>query len=445
MKWYDFMKKVHTLIYIRNLINDKQQQQQQQKQNHSKENGNGNESEIDYSTNNTITFFNNNTLTNKQLQSQEEIKMNTITLDNGGHNETNSTSATTATATATATKEFMYNDFNVLKYAKSLGYIHEEVDIIAEFIDGMGVEEFNIFAINYARKAGGLSLTRKKKKYDRYDIEELEEREDAIKKELKISCNNLVEARNNAVIKEDNNNNNNDDDVDVDVELLVDNDNEAPVQPVHHSFVNNYNDNDDDDDPNGRGDEYLYENGRLSFLHPNNDDLPPISACRRRRPSIMHNSRRRGRRGSVWFTGDQLDLAIRKLDTMQSNNPINESQAKIQAEGSYCCFNRTIRGTKPDVDAVVDPKYDNDTDNINMIDDECLQNNDFIKEGRAFLTDHLHPSYAVATFTSRYAASIARQCLVDGGGTSAWRKVDAIPIYPLADSPPNMYFPSGIL
>ena len=159
----------------------------------------------------------------------------------------------------------------------------------------------------------------------------------------------------------------------------------------------------------------------------------------------MHNSRRRGRRGSVWFTGDQLDLAIRKLDTMQSNNPIDESQAKIQAEGSYCCFNRTIRGTKPDVDAVVDPKYDNDTDNINMIDDECLQNNDFIKEGRAFLTDHLHPSYAVATFTSRYAASIARQCLVDGGGTSAWRKVDAIPIYPLADSPPNMYFPSGIL
>jgi hypothetical protein len=45
-------------------------------------------------------------------------------------------------------------------------------------------------------------------------------------------------------------------------------------------------------------------------------------------------------------------------------------------------------------------------------------------------------SYAVVTFTSRQAAIAARQCLSDGTGLDRWREVEAIPIAPLADSPP---------
>jgi hypothetical protein len=437
LKWWDFMKKVHTLIYIRNLINDKQQQKQQQQQKQEEEKGKEKENEekeghtkqlkldvIKLSDGESVEDSNTIVKTLTKQQSREEVSTS-IALNNG--NETNTSYTATATATATVTvtttKEFMYNDFNVLEYAKSLGYINEEVDIVAEFIDGMGVEEFSVFAVNYARKAGGLGLTWKKKTFDKYDLKRLKTKKDEIIKELKESCNNLVEARNNFV-KEDNN-------VELSVGSLSEDD-EAPTQSVHRGSVN-----DDDDD-------YLYEKGRLSLLHTNNNDTSPIGTCRRR--SSIH-SRRRGRRGSVWFTGDQLDLAIRKLDAMKSS-PIDEShqmkdglQAEIK-EGGSSCLHRIVRGTEADV---VTPKYDGDTDNVNMIDDESLQNNDFIKEGRAFLTDHIHPSYAVATFTSRYAAIIARQCLVDGGGTSAWRKVDGIPIYPLADSPPNMFFPSGLM
>jgi hypothetical protein len=180
MKWYDFMKKVHTLIYIRNLINGKQEQEQKQQQHQQQQQLviNINDESVIDNDSKTTTSVNNHTLTNKQQQSsREEITMSsTITLDNGNNETNTSATATTATTTTTTTtKEFMYNDFNVLKYARSLGYIHEEIDIVAEFIDGMGVEEFNVFAINYARKAGGLSLTWKKKNFNRYDIERLKE------------------------------------------------------------------------------------------------------------------------------------------------------------------------------------------------------------------------------------------------------------------------------
>jgi len=47
------------------------------------------------------------------------------------------------------------------------------------------------------------------------------------------------------------------------------------------------------------------------------------------------------------------------------------------------------------------------------------------------------------TFTSRHSAIIARHCLADGGATNAWKQVDCIPVYPLADAPPLMCFPRG--
>ena len=98
------------------------------------------------------------------------------------------------------------------------------------------------------------------------------------------------------------------------------------------------------------------------------------------------------------------------------------------------------------------------------------------EEATAFITDTEHPSYAVITFTSRHSAIIARQCLgtytllyyicayvldhlldfnkqkplttvllfsADGGAINSWKKVDDIPIYPLADAPQLMCFCRG--
>lgn len=55
---------------------------------------------------------------------------------------------------------------------------------------------------------------------------------------------------------------------------------------------------------------------------------------------------------------------------------------------------------------------------------------------KVFATNLDHPSYVVVTFTSRYAAVVARQCLADGAPQNRWKQVDGIPLYPLADSPP---------
>jgi len=67
------------------------------------------------------------------------------------------------------------------------------------------------------------------------------------------------------------------------------------------------------------------------------------------------------------------------------------------------------------------------------------------QDGKAFKTNLSHPSYAVVTFTSVRSAIVARQCLADGGAPNSWTKVDDIPIYPLADSPPLICFPRGCM
>jgi hypothetical protein len=54
------------------------------------------------------------------------------------------------------------------------------------------------------------------------------------------------------------------------------------------------------------------------------------------------------------------------------------------------------------------------------------------------------PTYCVVTFTCRQAAIAARQCLSDGKGTKAWKQIQSIPMYPLADGPPrNPFFCRG--
>lgn len=241
--------------------------------------------------------------------------------------------------------EFKYEDFDVKVYAKSIGFI-EEVDKISDFVDGMGIEEFNVFAYNCALLAGtpGFKNVRKL-----YSMETLIEEEKNILEELDEAHQELIEARADVVAC----------------------DNDIP------SLGN------------------LEDSGAV--LNPNNDN-------------------------NEWRVSENgFDETLRIL----------ESQSDIKPEGKFKnlvgLFKRIFHG--PD-NLELDPKYYGvEPDN----------------EGKAFVTDIEHPSYAVITFTSRHSAIIARQCLADGGATNNWKQVDDIPIFPLADAPQMMWYPPGFM
>ncbi len=94
---------------------------------------------------------------------------------------------------------FKYEDFDVKVYARSLGF-SDEVDKISGFVDGMGIEEFNVFAYTCALLAGGpgFGLT----VLNLYDVRKLREAETRIIDELDGAHQELMNAR-SAVVKVD--------------------------------------------------------------------------------------------------------------------------------------------------------------------------------------------------------------------------------------------------
>jgi hypothetical protein len=96
--------------------------------------------------------------------------------------------------------KFRYEDFDVMEYAKSLGF-REEVDNMHDFILGMGIEEFSVFAYQSALLAGGPGLN--KKVINFYSIETLKEEEKDVLEELKEVNDELIEAQANVVAQDD--------------------------------------------------------------------------------------------------------------------------------------------------------------------------------------------------------------------------------------------------
>ena len=97
-------------------------------------------------------------------------------------------------------KVFKYEDFDVEEYAKSLGFC-EELENMVEFVEGMGIEEFNVFAHNCALLAGGVGLN--KKVLNMYSIETLKDEEADLREELEEAQKELLEARANVFKLED--------------------------------------------------------------------------------------------------------------------------------------------------------------------------------------------------------------------------------------------------
>lgn len=95
---------------------------------------------------------------------------------------------------------FKYEDFDVKVYARSLGF-GDEVDKVSDFVNGMGIEEFNVFAYNCALMEGGPGIG--KKVINLYDVEKLRETEKEILEELDDCHQELINARSDVTFLDD--------------------------------------------------------------------------------------------------------------------------------------------------------------------------------------------------------------------------------------------------
>lgn len=95
---------------------------------------------------------------------------------------------------------FKYENFCVKAYARSLG-LSDEVDKISLFVDGMGIEEFNVFVYNCALLEGALGLN--KSLLNSLSKKKLEKKQKEIEDELDIIHQELIDAREAVITRDD--------------------------------------------------------------------------------------------------------------------------------------------------------------------------------------------------------------------------------------------------
>ena len=293
--------------------------------------------------------------------------------------------------------EFRYEFFDIKAYAPSVGF-HEEVHDISDFVHGMGIEEFHVFARECADLAGKPSLDQKN--YDHYSLESLREEEGELLKELREANLELQEARQKVVTFKD------------DKEI---NDSEAILNPS----VLLIEVDEAEDDNNGEVRKYGSLDSAFQF------------AERIRRRSTK-TSRDSGNPTAAMQEGNGGDDDDRK----KRDGP--------KKKGCIGCLTglpgRVYHGKDASADGGGggisgtggDKQRSRELLKYYGLDDPSLRSGN----GKGFVTNLENPSYAVITFTTRQAAVIARQCLADGGARNSWKHVDDIPVYPLADAPP---------
>lgn len=280
------------------------------------------------------------------------------------------------------TTTFRYGDFDVLEYASSIGF-HEEVHDMVDFVNGMDIEEFNVFAYECAYLAGN-SLGFDKRIFRLYGIETLRELERDLVEELRVANQELLEARRNVATI-------------VDEDELKDSP-EEPSMPCddEDSLIEQYGD--------------CEASGHSTTI-------------RQRKKSRIVDSDSSGGQVASWHargTSRKNDAAD---DTaMQSEHSIIQGMW----ESLKCILlipRRIYRGIERGDEWREPLKYYGK----GTFDTETGR--------KGFVTNLDHPSYAVVTFTTRHAAVIARQCLADGAAQNHWKNVDNMPFYPLADAP----------
>ena len=283
---------------------------------------------------------------------------------------------------------FMYEDFNVSEYASSIGF-YEEVHNTAGFVQGMGIEEFNVFAFKCAVIAG-LNPGFDKGIFSQCGIETLRELEKDLIKEVREANQELMQARQDVVMVTD------------DQELE---DTKLPLQPAITC--------DDNDSTVERYGECEVA-GHLSIGIRRRKSSGISTENRNATVTSLQNRgiEQRSDVGDYIPTKPKLPTILRSLLGIFKFILVFPKRVYCGKEGSDDFRDlQKYYGTK-------DPS---DTEN---------------GRSKGFITNLYHPSYAVVTFTTRHAAIIARQCLADGSAQNRWKQVDDIPLYPLADAPP---------
>ena len=95
---------------------------------------------------------------------------------------------------------FSYKNFNISIYAKSLGFC-DELDMMSDFVEGMGIEELNVFAYQRAYLASGLGINLFILQF--YTVDRLKAKENEIMLELREAQVQLQQARRDVVFDDD--------------------------------------------------------------------------------------------------------------------------------------------------------------------------------------------------------------------------------------------------
>jgi len=294
-----------------------------------------------------------------------------------------STDLTITKDTSRKTSTFRYEDFNVSEYASSIGF-HEEVHDMRDFVNGMDIEELNVFAYECAMLAGS-SLEFDKKIYRLYGIETLRELEADLVEELRVANQELLEARRDVVAIVDEND-------------LKD----PPEQPSMPC---------DDDDS------IIEQYGACEVT----GDLA-IGIRKRKKSSINDTSSSFG-----LATSRHTRRIIEENDSGYEAAIKSERSIMQRLWAPFQCIlripRRIYRGIEGGDEWREPLKY---YGMKGLVDTESGR--------KGYVTNLYHPSYAVVTFTTRHAAVIARQCLSDGAPQNHWKNADDMPFYPLADA-----------
>lgn len=282
--------------------------------------------------------------------------------------------------TTTAPIAFRYEVFDVSEYASSIGF-HEEVHDTFDFVKGMDIEEFNVFASKCAALAG--RDTQFKRPRSLHGIEILKEEEIDLVEELRVANKELLQARENVAM------------------LATDEELEESKRPMQPSI---HNEDSDDDTSEVFGN---YESSGL-----------------RRRKNIPKES------GSVAKAlPGNLETKYDTIAREHSSPKPSILQKMLGFFGYFFRFLRRIyRGMEGD--------SNNGKESLKYYGTTTTVSDGEAGRAKAFVTNLNYPAYAVVTFTTRKSAVIARQCLSDGAARNHWKQADDIPIYPLADAPP---------
>ena len=262
-----------------------------------------------------------------------------------------------------------------MEYAKSIGF-DEEVNCTVDFIKGMDIEEFNVFAYKCAELAGR-NLGCDKLMINRYGIETLRELESDILDEIRQANEELLEARK-------------------DVAMF--------------------------------GDERDLEED-LSNEIRNREESEATSEIGSSRPSATLRRRKAALKAKIMVVG--------RLSTISGPQRNSVVEARTNASFTHGLWSalKCILFAPKRLYCGKDGSKDLRQKQLKYYGTKDAFESESGRS-KAFATNLDHPSYVVVTFTSRYAAVVARQCLPDGAPRNRWKQVDDIPLYPLADAPP---------